>query len=103
MTQEQEKCECSGSSKEWDAHSSHSVEAFAVDGGAHGTLRGQTVIDGSGSAKCRRFLGIPFAKPPVGELRWKSPVPLPKDAKWDDIDATKFAPIALQPEYLFQR
>jgi para-nitrobenzyl esterase len=36
-----------------------------------------------------RFLGIPFAKPPVGPLRWKPPV---APAPWTDArDATRFA------------
>ncbi|MFB9906980.1 carboxylesterase/lipase family protein [Allokutzneria oryzae] len=39
--------------------------------------------------------GIPYASPPVGELRWKAPQPAPS---WDGVrDATEFAPQALQP------
>ena len=42
-----------------------------------------------------RFTGIPFAKPPVGELRFKAPVdPEP----WTGIkDATEFGPASIQP------
>lgn len=49
---------------------------------ADGQLQG--AIDGGS----RVFLGIPFAKPPVGELRWKAPVP---NDPWEDVrDATEF-------------
>jgi para-nitrobenzyl esterase len=41
-----------------------------------------------------RFLGIPFAAPPVGELRWRPPVP-PKSWK-KTLDATRFGPQCLQ-------
>ncbi|MBN1692628.1 MAG: carboxylesterase/lipase family protein [Dehalococcoidales bacterium] len=40
------------------------------------------------------FRGIPYAAPPVGELRWMSPQPV---KKWDGVrDATKFGAIAPQ-------
>ena len=40
------------------------------------------------------FLGIPYAKPPIDDLRFKEPQILDQ---WDDIkDATKFGPIAYQ-------
>lgn len=36
------------------------------------------------------YRGIPFAAPPLGDLRWRGPQPA---AKWDGVrDATKFAP-----------
>jgi len=43
------------------------------------------------------FRGIPYAKPPIGELRWKSPVPLSKDPKV--INAQRFKPACMQDEY----
>ncbi len=40
------------------------------------------------------FLGIPYAKPPVGELRWKAPQ---KMTKWSGVKETKkFGPKAIQ-------
>lgn len=40
------------------------------------------------------FKGVPFAAPPVGELRWKAPQPV---VPWDGVrTAYKFAPTAMQ-------
>ena len=42
----------------------------------------------------QRYFGIPFAKPPVGELRWKAPQPLDN---WEGIKETKaFGPRPMQ-------
>ena len=41
------------------------------------------------------FLGLPFAAPPVGELRWKPPQPV---SPWKDVrKADKFGPRTMQP------
>ena len=43
------------------------------------------------------FLGIPYAKPPVGDLRWRAPVPLP--ASQAAFEAKHFGPSAIQVEH----
>ncbi len=49
-----------------------------------GKVQGKTINDG----KVKAFLGLPYAAPPVGDLRWKAPEPA---AKWKGTrDATKF-------------
>ena len=51
----------------------------------------------SDDGKVEIFAGIPFAKPPVGDLRWKEPQEL---EPWDGIlVADHFAPMAMQTEY----
>lgn len=40
------------------------------------------------------FLGIPFAEPPVNDLRWERPVPI-KDSL-GEVDATQFMPACMQ-------
>lgn len=57
----------------------------------YGSLRGR--VDPAVSATWT-WKGIPFAQPPIGDLRWKAPRP---PAPWPDIrDATQFAPAAVQ-------
>lgn len=49
-----------------------------------GKIHGKLINDG----KVRGFLGIPYAAPPVGELRWKAPEP---HAPWKGVrDATNY-------------
>ena len=43
------------------------------------------IVEGKDDGAVRSFLGIPYAQPPVGDLRWKPPVPA---AKWDGVRKT---------------
>lgn len=57
---------------------------------SHGKLQGKASL-GGGVA----FLGVPFAAPPIGDLRWKAPAP---PAKWKGVrDATSFGHHCMQP------
>ena len=42
------------------------------------------------------FRGVPYAKAPIGKLRWKSPLPI--EAK-SQIDARSFKPACMQDTY----
>ena len=56
-----------------------------------GVLRGTTAA----SSRVAAYKGIPYAKPPVGDLRWRPPVPAPA---WDGVrDAREFGHACLQP------
>ena len=51
-------------------------------------------IKGIEEGSCMVFKNIPYAKPPVGELRWKRPVEMDP---WEDVlDCTKFGNITVQ-------
>ncbi len=51
-------------------------------------------VEGKDDGMIQAFLGIPYAAPPVGDLRWKPPAP---PAKWDGVrKATSFGSHCLQ-------
>ena len=57
---------------------------------AQGKAHGKTINDG----KVRAFLGLPYAAPPIGELRWKAPAPA---LKWKGTrDATNYGAHCVQ-------
>ena len=52
-------------------------------------------VMGKADGTVRAFLGIPYAQPPVGTLRWKPPMPA---AKWKGVrQATEFGSHCMQP------
>ncbi len=54
----------------------------------------QGIVQGTVENGLRVFKGIPFAAPPVGELRWRVPQPV---EKWDSIkQTTEYAPAPVQ-------
>ncbi|KAG5787748.1 hypothetical protein H9Q69_013192 [Fusarium xylarioides] len=55
-------------------------------------------------SKSRRFAGVPYAQPPVGNLRWRKPLPFPKTHQYNSLDgsafdATHFGPVCPQANY----
>lgn len=51
-------------------------------------------VEGSLENKIQTFLGIPYATPPVGKLRWKAPQPI---KPWEGIlKTTEYAPLCSQ-------
>ena len=67
---------------------------------AQGKAAGKPMAEG----KVRAFLGLPYAAPPVGHLRWKAPQP---PAAWKGVrDATTFGARCEQwpiwADYIFQ-
>ena len=73
-----------------------SASTLASQTGASGPVAGPVVgtangvVRGLAGGAVDEFLGIPYAAPPVGALRWQPPQPA---ARWSGVrDATKFAP-----------
>ncbi|WP_370332524.1 carboxylesterase/lipase family protein [Mycolicibacterium hippocampi] len=76
-----------GCARERDEPAPTSADPALVQTAA-GTVRGVVGADH------RLFAGIPYAAPPVGELRWQLPQPA---QKWDGVrDSTAFGPRCLQ-------
>src|SRR4051812_21199971 len=52
------------------------------------------LVQGAAEDGLMVYRGIPFAAPPIGDLRWRAPQPA---AKWDGVRQTvKFAPRPIQ-------
>ncbi|MFZ0500628.1 MAG: carboxylesterase family protein [Steroidobacteraceae bacterium] len=69
------------------------AERSAIADAPAGTMKG--TIEGN----LRVFKGIPYARPPVGALRWKRPLPLPR---WQGVrETTEFGPACFQPSNTF--
>jgi len=70
------------------------INVFAADNCTvktrYGTFNG--FVDENG---VKTWLGIPFAQPPVGKLRWQAPQPLKPSNK--TFDAKKFGFTTMQP------
>jgi para-nitrobenzyl esterase len=76
------------------ASSAQAARSSLVVSIANGKIRGKR------AGGVDEYLGIPYAAPPVGPLRWKPPQPLP--GGWDGIRAaTRFAPHCAQPKGVF--
>jgi para-nitrobenzyl esterase len=61
-----------------------------------GRIRGRWA-GGPGAGEVAVFRGVPFARPPIGDLRFAAPVPV---AAWDGVlDAAEFGPIAPQAQF----
>ncbi len=72
-------------------HSAGPTEIVTVSGG---DVRGVLTEDG----EVEVFAGIPYARPPVGDLRWREPVPA---EPWEGVlEADHFAPMSMQPTNL---
>lgn len=70
------------------------VPAAAADGPVVDAPAGK--VQGSEAKGIRIFKGIPYAAPPVGELRWTPPHAV---TDWQDVrDATKFGAACMQPK-----
>jgi len=76
------------------------VAAFAAAPGAIGDELVRVRVEGGWIAapadgSVARFVGVPYARPPVGPLRWRPPQPPPA---WSGVrDASAFGPSCMQP------
>ncbi|XP_067678791.1 pyrethroid hydrolase Ces2e-like isoform X2 [Haliotis asinina] len=67
---------------------------FVVRETKYGTVRG-FVDHVHSNHKVEKYLGIPYASPPVGKLRFEFPIPPPY---WGEINALEFPPACPQPK-----
>jgi para-nitrobenzyl esterase len=70
------------------------VSAFAAANDIVKLDSGQVAGATGATPEMRIYKGIPFAAPPVGNLRWRAPQPV---AQWDGVrQADAFAPVCMQ-------
>ena len=68
-------------------------EEYVTYSTPNGNVRGLIKTARNGDS-FNAFLGVPFARPPIGDLRWQPPQPPPK---WEGtFDATKMADVCTQ-------
>ncbi|XP_056415621.1 fatty acyl-CoA hydrolase precursor, medium chain-like isoform X2 [Hyla sarda] len=66
----------------------------------YGKLRGKTLSMKETDRTVHAFYGVPFAKPPVGSLRFAAPKPL---AAWTSTrEASEYGPVCLQDRHLME-
>ena len=72
--------------------------AVASDGANPSVTSGSVTYNGRYTRASKEFLGVPYAKPPVNDLRWSPPQPLSLNDFGDerDVDCTRFGPICPQ-------
>ena len=72
----------------------------------YGKIRGKVTnapkLPGTTVGKIQQFVGIPFAAPPVGKLRFKPPEP-PRAWKPNTHDATQFGKVCIQKQTWLER
>ncbi|KAJ7100500.1 Carboxylesterase family-domain-containing protein [Mycena epipterygia] len=66
---------------------SYTTTSVDIDLQDAGTLRDATISSPAGVC-CNRFLGVPYALPPVGEHRWRHPRPLPSNFSYSAPDGS---------------
>src|SRR6187549_703001 len=65
-----------------------------LDNGVLQVKTANGILEGTNESGVRIYRGVPFAQPPVGDLRWKEPQPV---KNWDGVrKADKFGPRAMQ-------
>lgn len=69
----------------------HSAPSVSLDNGLN--VLGQIAVNGSHVAE---FLGMPFAQPPIDDLRWKAPQPYVPSSNGTVLNATVMPPSCWQ-------
>ena len=70
------------------------LSAFAASNDAVKLDSGQVAGIAGATPEMRIYKGLPFAAPPVGNLRWRAPQPV---AHWDGVrNADAFGPVCMQ-------